>query len=109
MSDPRNRWGVWFTPDVTHDHVYLGGLLVEDSDTMRRGELFLNEPKRELYFKDSLGAVQVIGTLGDVSFFRLNFNGVREFANDAAAAAASPIVPIGGVYHTAGTLKIRLV
>lgn len=109
MADPKNRWGVWYTPDITHDHVYLGELLLEDTDTMRRGELFLNEPKRELYFKDSQGEVQIIGTLSPVSFARLNFNGIREFANDAAAAAANPPVPLGGVYHTSGTIKIRLV
>jgi len=31
---------------------------------------------------------------------------VTSYANDAAAAAAG--VPIGGFYHTTGTLKVRL-
>lgn len=32
---------------------------------------------------------------------------ITSYANDAAAAAAG--VPIGGLYHTSGTVKIRLV
>ena len=31
---------------------------------------------------------------------------ITSYANDAAAAAAG--VPVGGLYHTAGTVKIRL-
>lgn len=31
---------------------------------------------------------------------------VTSYANDTAAAAAG--VPIGGLYHTAGTVKVRL-
>lgn len=31
---------------------------------------------------------------------------VASYANDAAAAAAG--VPIGGMYHTSGTVKVRL-
>lgn len=32
----------------------------------------------------------------------------RNFANDGAAAAGSPPVPINGIYHNAGALRIRL-
>ncbi len=34
---------------------------------------------------------------------------LAEYADDAAAAAASPPVPLGGLYHTAGTIKMRAV
>lgn len=35
--------------------------------------------------------------------------GLGNYANDAAAAAGTPSVPVGGLYHTSGALKIRLV
>lgn len=54
------------------------------------------------------GAIQVNG----VDKVTIGASGIQSgvlitsYANDAAAAAAG--VPVGGLYHTAGTVKIRL-
>ena len=54
------------------------------------------------------GAIQVNG----VDKVTIGSSGIQSgvlitsYANDAAAAAAG--VPVGGLYHTAGTVKIRL-
>ena len=54
------------------------------------------------------GAIQVNG----VDKVTIGASGIQSgvlitsYANDAAAAAAG--VPVGGLYHTSGTVKIRL-
>lgn len=109
MNNPKARWGAWFTSDPTHDEVYLAEQLLEDSDTMRRGELFINEPLEEIYYVDSAGVVHIAGSTQRVAFSRINFAGIREFDSDVEAAAANPPVAVGGLYHTNGVLKVRLV
>lgn len=107
MSLP--RFGVRFTDDPTHDQEYVQTLYGNDNDSVKRGELFLNEPAEELYYVGSDGVARTVNGTTSVSFSRINFSGIREFANDAAAAAATPAVPVGGLYHTAGALKVRRV
>lgn len=53
------------------------------------------------YLRRELGKIQdaLIGDAGVVP-------GIREFADDTAAAAGG--VPIKGLYHTAGAVKVRL-
>ena len=50
----------------------------------------------------------VAGNLVLTSGVRLQAN-LPSAADDAAAAALSPAVPVGGLYHTAGAVKQRLV
>lgn len=50
----------------------------------------------------------VAGNLVLTSGVRLVAN-LPSAADDAAAAALSPTVPVGGLYHTAGAVKQRLV
>lgn len=102
---PSPRWGVRFTADQTHNVSYLQDLYDNDTTSAKRGELFLNEPKQELYYVGADGVARRAYEI--VGFDRIDFTGIREFANDAAAAAATPPIPIGGMYHTAGTLKVR--
>jgi len=52
-----------------------------------------NGNNKEFTFPDYTGIVGVINTAGN-------------FANDTAAAAGG--VPVGGLYHTSGAVKIRL-
>lgn len=108
MTQPRPRWGVRFTSDLTHDEQYVQGLYDDDSTNAKRGELFLNESRGELYYVDSTGTVRTAYKNTLVAFNRIDFTGLREFADDAAAAGADPAVPVGGLYHTSGVLKIRL-
>ena len=108
MTDtPALRWGARATSDPTHDLQFLQDSYNDDHDFARRGELFIDEPLQEGYYVDLAGVARRLGDLSPVSFSRINFTGLREFANDAAAAAASPAVPVGGMYHTAGVLKVR--
>lgn len=58
---PFHRFGVRFTSDPTHNKSYLQGLLTEDSLSMYRGELFLNEFSDEMYYADSTGIVRRFG------------------------------------------------
>lgn len=107
MSLP--RFGVRFTDDPTHDQEYVQTLYDNENAAVKRGELFLNEPAEELYYVGSDGVARTVNGTTPVSFTRIDFSGIREFANDAAAAAATPAVPVGGLYHTAGVLKVRRV
>ena len=52
-----------------------------------------NGDNKEFTFPDFTGTIGVINTAGN-------------FANDTAAAAGG--VPVGGLYHTSGAVKIRL-
>lgn len=55
------------------------------------------------------GAPTVNYTIADISgkiLYRPTITGLVNYANDAAAAIGD--VPINGLYHTAGTIKIRL-
>lgn len=107
MSLP--RFGVRFTADPTHNQAYIQTLYDNDNSEVKRGELFLNEPAEQLYYVGLDGVAKTVNGTTAISFTRINFSGIREFVNDAAAAAATPAVPVGGMYHTAGVLKVRLV
>ena len=108
---PFHRWGVRFTSDATHDVAYLQNLHDNDSSSMYRGELFVNEPLDEVYYADATGVVRRFGDRSTVpvNFSRIDFTGLREFADDTAAAAATVPVPVGGMYRTGSVLKVRVV
>lgn len=107
---PYHRWGVRFTSDSTHNKAYLQTSHNNSSESMFRGELFLNEALDEIYYADSTGVVRRFGDRSTipVTFDKIDFTGLREFANDTAAAFGVPPVPIGGMYRTGNALKIRL-
>lgn len=106
---PFHRFGIRFTSDPTHDVDYLQLQHDEDEQNAYRGELFLNEVLDEMYYVDATGVARKFGERDQVHFSRIDFSGLREFADDTAAAAATPVVPIGGMYRTGSTLKIRVV
>ena len=107
---PYHRWGVRFTSDATHDKAYLQDLHDNDSSSLYRGELFLNEPLDEVYYTDSTGVVRRFGDRSTipVAFDRIDFTGLREFADDVAAAGDATPVPVGGLYRTGSVLKVRV-
>jgi hypothetical protein len=107
---PYHRHGVRFSSDETHDKAYLQGSHDNDPGSIYRGELFLNETLDEIYYVDSLGTARRFGDESSVpvNFSRIDFTGLRDFADDIAAAAASPAVPIGGMYRTDNVLKVRI-
>lgn len=104
---PSPRWGVRFTSDPSHNLEYVQTLYDNDTSAVKRGEIFLNEVREEMYYVGADGQVRTAYGTTPVGFDRVNFTGLREFASDVEAAAASPEVPVGGMYHTAGVLKIR--
>ena len=106
---PFHRWGVRFTADSTHNLSYLQTEHDEDEDFAYRGELFLNETLDQAYYVDSTGVARKLGGRDPIPFSQIDFTGLRNFADDAAAAAASPAVALGGMYRTGSTLKIRVV
>jgi hypothetical protein len=106
---PKPRWGVRFTSDPNKTENYIQALYNEDADNAKRGELFLNEPARQLFYVDSEGVARRIGSLDIIPFTRIDFTGLREFADDTAAAAATPAIPVGGMYRTGSILKVRQV
>lgn len=63
--------------------------------------------------KASSDGTQAIIQVGGVDKITIGSTGLQSalpstsYANDAAAASAG--VPIGGLYHTSGTVKVRLV
>ncbi len=106
---PYHRWGVRFTDDTAHNLAYLQAQHDEDEELAYRGELFLNEAIDEMYYVDSTGIARRFGDRAAVPFSRISFTGLREFASDTAAAAATPPVPVGGMYRTGNVLKVRVV
>ncbi len=104
---PAPRWGVRFTSDPTHNQSYLQDAYDEDNSAAKRGELFLNEPNQDLYYVGDDGVARTVGGSSLVEFERIDFTGIREFDNDEDASNAIPPVPVGGLYHTAGVLKVR--
>jgi len=106
---PKPRWGVRFTSDPSRDKNYLQSLYNEDAENAKRGELFVNEPRAEIYYVGADGVARRIGEQDIVPFFQIDFTGIRDFADDAAAGSATPPVPVGGMYRTGNVLKIRLV
>ena len=108
MPEPYHRWGVRFTSNSARDKDYLQDQVDDDASAAKRGELFLNEPLEELYYADAEGVVHRVGDSTPVAFSRINFSGIRTFTDDVAAAAATPPVPVGGLYRTGSILKVRV-
>jgi hypothetical protein len=108
MSTPRPRWGVRFTDVISKNKDYIQNLYDNDSTAAKRGELFLNEVSEELFYVGLDGVCRGVNETTPVSFSRIDFTGLREFADDAAAAAADPALDIGGLYRTGSVLKIRV-
>ena len=108
-TTPSPRWGVRFTADPTHNLGYVQTLYDNDASAAKRGELFVNEPLNQLYYVGGDGIAKRIGADDIVPFNQIDFTGIRDFADDTAAAAATPPVPVGGLYRTGSLLKIRIV
>lgn len=106
---PFHRFGIRFTSDPTHNLDYLQIEHDEDEKNAYRGELFLNESLDEMYYVDAGGVARRFGDRVFVPFSRISFTGLREFADDTAAASATPPVSIGGMYRTGSVLKVRVV
>lgn len=109
MTVPMPRWGVRFTADTTKRQQYVQDLYDIDSANAKRGELFLNEVHEELYYVGLDGVAKTVSGNTAIAFSRIDFTGLREFVDDAAAAVASPPVAVGGMYRTGNILKVRLV
>jgi hypothetical protein len=107
-TSPLPRWGVRFTSDPLKRQQFVQDLYDDDNSNVKRGELFLNEVAEEAYYVGLDGVARTINGTTPVSFSRINFTGIREFEDDLAAAAATPAIAIGGLYHTDGVLKIRV-
>jgi len=109
MTVPLVRWGLRFTADPLRRQQYVQDLYDNDETAAKRGELFLNEVHEELYYVGLDGIAKTVNGTGPIPFSRIDFTGLRNFADDSAAAAATPAVPIGGLYRTASVLKVRVV
>lgn len=105
---PFHRFGIRFTSDPTHDVEYLQIQHDESDNNAYRGELFLNESNDEIYYVDAGGVARRFGDRAMVPFSRIDFSGLREFANDSEASGASPAIPVGGMYRTGSILKVRV-
>jgi len=108
MTVPMPRWGVRFTADTTKRQQYVQDLYDTDAANAKRGELFLNEVHEELYYVGLDGVAKTVSGNTPIAYSRIDFTGLREFADDSAAAAADPVVPVGGMYRTGSTLKVRV-
>lgn len=108
MTAPFPRWGTRYSPNPLRRQQYVQDLYDNDASEAKRGELFLNEVHEELYYVGADGVAKTVNGTGPILFSRINFTGLRNFADDAAAAAASPAVPIGGMYRTGSLLKVRI-
>lgn len=106
-AEPMPRWGVRFTSNPAKTLTYVQSLYDDDEANVKRGELFLNEISTELYYVGEDGIAKRVGQGTPIPFSSINFSGIREFATDSAAAAANPPVPLGGLYHSGGYLKVR--
>lgn len=102
------RWGVRFTADTTKRQQYVQDLYDADATSAKRGELFLNEVHEELYYVGSDGVAKTVNGNTSIAYDRIDFTGLREFADDAAAAAATPAIVVGGMYRTGSVLKVRV-
>ena len=109
MTVPFVRWGVRFTANPLRRQQYLQNLYNNDETSAKRGELFLNEVHEELYVVGLDGTAKTVNGTGPISFSRIDFTGLRNFVDDAAAGAATPAVPVGGMYRTGSILKVRVV
>lgn len=107
-TSPLPRWGVRFTSDPLKRQQFVQDLYDDNGDNAKRGELFLNETAQELYYVGLDGVARTVNGTTSVLFSRINFTGIRNFEDDVAAAAATPPIAIGGLYHTDGTLKVRV-
>ncbi len=106
---PHPRWGVRYTSDTLRRQQYIQDLYDDDITAVKRGELFLNEIHEELYYVGGDGVAKTVNGTSPISFSRIDFTGLREFADDTTAGAASPAVPIGGMYRTGNLLKVRVI
>jgi hypothetical protein len=106
--DPKPRWGVRFTSNPAKTLAYIQSLYDDNADNVKRGELFLNELTTELLYVGEDGIAKRVGQSVPVPYSSINFSGIREFATDSAAAAATPPIPVGGLYHTGGYLRVRM-
>ena len=105
-----------------------GGKIIvgDDPDFLQNGTAVVSTRYADIRVWDSLLSVTEINSLyasangyyeslyssgiiqaQHASFLTLDLKLISEYANDAAAAAGG--VPIGGVYHNAGVLQVRLV
>lgn len=64
------RWGIKYTSDFSKDSEYLQDKLLEDINFAKRGELFLNEARKSIYYKDENNLFQEI--TGSYGAFYLN-------------------------------------
>jgi hypothetical protein len=108
MTVPLVRWGIRFTANPLRRQQWVQDLYDDDTRTVKRGELFLNEVHEEVYYVGLDGIAKTVNGTGPIPFGRIDFTGLREFADDSAAAAASPAVPVGGMYRTGSLLKVRV-
>lgn len=110
-QQPFHRSGVRFTADPAKDVEYVQVQHGEDENNAYRGELFLNESRDEVYYVDNTGVARRFGdrATGPIDASRLDCSDLRLFADDIAAAAANPPVPVGGLYVSSGQLRVRLV
>jgi hypothetical protein len=105
---PRPRWGVRYTANTLRRQQYVQDLYDNDAAAAKRGELFLNEVHEELYYVGADGTAKTVNGTGPIPFTRIDFTGLRNFADDSAAAVATPAVPVGGMYRTGSLLKVRV-
>ena len=108
MTVPLVRWGARFTANPLRRQQYVQDLYNNNGTAAKRGELFLNEVHEELYYVGLDGIAKTVNGTSPVLFSRIDFTGLRNFADDAAAGTATPAVPIGGMYRTGSILKVRV-
>ena len=108
MTVPLVRWGARSTANPLRRQQYVQDLYDNDATAAERGELFLNEVYVELYYVGLDGVAKTVNGTRPVLFSRIDFTGLREFADDTAAGAAPPAVPVGGMYRTGSLLKVRV-
>lgn len=108
MTAPLPRWGTRYTANPLRRQQYVQDLYDNDETDAKRGELFLNEVHEELYYVGLDGVAKTVNGTRPVLFSRIDFTGLRNFADDAAAGAATPAVPVGGMYRTGSILKVRV-